>query len=92
YEATPMAKRNTLEGRNQNNDSRLSFPKRILAIFVFQSLFFGIALVMLNLSHGKYDLTLRFNDIPWWQLFLCFASANLCAGIACDRVGLGNRV
>ncbi|CAD0019720.1 unnamed protein product, partial [Aureobasidium pullulans] len=66
-----MAKRNTLEGRNQNNDSPL---------------------VMLNLSHGKYDLTLRFNDIPWWQLFLCFGTANLCAGIACDRVGLGNRV
>ncbi|CAD0049531.1 unnamed protein product [Aureobasidium pullulans] len=87
-----MEKRNTLEGRNQNNDSRLSFPKRILAIFVFQSLFFGVALMMLNLSHGKYDLTLRFNDIPWWQLFLCFGSANLCAGIACDRVGLGNRV
>jgi len=57
--------------------------KRMAITFVFQAPFMALALTALHLWHGKYDLSLRFEQVPWWlyarhkTLKLCIKDHNL---------------
>lgn len=48
----------------------------------------ALALVTLNWWHGKYDLSLHYNEMSLWQGFLAFGITNLCAKVAMDWAGV----
>jgi hypothetical protein len=48
----------------------------------------ALALTALHFWHGKFDLSLRFEEVPWWQGVLMYGVTNLCAKVAMRVVGV----